>query len=219
MADGLKIRVSFSNSFSAVMEGFARPIASACSAAVIKAGNATKERGRAAIAAQGMSSRWQNALRVNFYPDKLKKPSIDAAAFIFHKIDYSSVFDKPTVISGKPLMWIPIAGSMKSVKGVRSPGALKAKGVDLFSFKGSKTPLLGAAVRGSKKGLGGEVSLAKLKKGTAGKRGTVYNVPLFVGVPRVKLSKSFGIESIARKEAAAIPMYYDAALSVERTGG
>jgi hypothetical protein len=216
MAAGLKIRVTFSNSFAAVMEGYARPIASACSDAVRKAGEATKTEGRAVIGSQGFSSKWQNALRVNYYPDGLKKPSIDAAAFIYHKIDYSSVFDKPTAIRGKPLMWIPLSDSMKSVRGARTPGALKAKGVELVSMKGTKPPLLGAQVRQGKSAAGKPVSLAKLKKGTAGKRGTVQTVPLFIGIPSVSLNKNFGIEAIARKNAALLPAYYDAALKVER---
>jgi hypothetical protein len=72
-----------------VVEEMQRPIARAATAAIREAGEIAKRDGRASIAAAGFSRKWQNALRVNFYPPQ--GDSMRPAAFIFHKIRYAGV--------------------------------------------------------------------------------------------------------------------------------
>src|SRR6476646_11057850 len=83
-----------------------RPIAKAATAAVREAGEIAKRDGRASIAASGFSRKWQNALRVNIYPPQ--GDSLRLAAFIYHKIRYAGVFEEGAVISGQPLLWLPL---------------------------------------------------------------------------------------------------------------
>jgi len=64
------------------------PVAMAATQAVGDVALQVKTQGRSAIAAAGFSRRWQNALRVNVYPEK-GRVSVDAAAFIYHKIPYA----------------------------------------------------------------------------------------------------------------------------------
>jgi hypothetical protein len=80
--------------------------AKAATAAIREAGEIAKRDGRASIAAAGFSRKWQNALRVNFYPPQ--GDSMRPAAFIFHKIRYAGVFEEGVVIGGQPLLWLPL---------------------------------------------------------------------------------------------------------------
>jgi hypothetical protein len=200
----------------AALEGFARPIASAATAAIIQAGDASKLEGRAKIASEGFSSKWVNSFRVKYYPDGLKKPSISAAAFIYHKIPYAGVFDEPTQIVGNPLLWLPITGAMQSKGRPLTPKQLSAKGVKLFSMVGHDVPLLGAKIKTSKRAAAsGSIkpqSLSSLKRGTGGKRGVEATVALFKGIPAVQLKKAFNIGSVVAKQAASVQSYYSAAL-------
>jgi hypothetical protein len=89
-----------------VVKEMQRPIAKAATAAIREAGEIAKRDGRASIAAAGFSRKWQNALRVNFYPPQGN--SMRPAAFIFHKIRYAGVFEEGAVIYGQPLLWLPL---------------------------------------------------------------------------------------------------------------
>jgi hypothetical protein len=197
----------------AALQGFSRPIAGAATKAVRLAGETTKTEGRAAIANAGFGPKWQNALRVKFYPDK--GTSIDSAALVYHKIHYAGVFDQPTKVSGSPLLWVPIAGAAKSMRGARTPAQMAAKGVKLFSLAGTNPPVLGAKIKGSARSAPRNVSLSKLKRGTSGKRGVEQTVPLFVGLSSINQKKRFDIAGIAEKQRLSLSDYYSAAVSVE----
>src|SRR3954470_15419731 len=89
-----------------IVKEIQRPIAKAATAAVREAGDIAKRNGRANIAAAGFSRKWQNALRVNVYPQH--GDSLRPAAFIYHKIRYAGVFEEGAVIRGQPLLWLPL---------------------------------------------------------------------------------------------------------------
>lgn len=189
------------------------PIAEAATGAVRDAGDELKTAGRANIAAAGFSSKWQNTWRVEFFPKK--GVSIDAAAWGFHRIPYSIVFEEGATIAGKSgLLWIPLSGAnLPNIgRGKATPRKLAQSGVKLVSMHAKAgLPLLGAEVRVSKAQASLEnlsVSLAKLRKGTAGKTGTVRVIPLFFGVKSVSIRKKFDIAGVAERARESLPGRY-----------
>ena len=95
--------------FSAAQLIAEQKIAKASTGAVREAADLAKAAGRRAIAAAGFSSRWQNALRAKVYPQT--GYSIDAAAYIWHKIPYAGIFETGGTIAGHPLLWLPIGNA------------------------------------------------------------------------------------------------------------
>jgi hypothetical protein len=211
---GLRLKFSeLSASFSVAIEGFAKPIAFAATDAVYIAGENVKKFGRANIASAGFSTRWQNTLRVNYYPPKGE--SINAAAFVFHKIPYAGVFDEPTTIVGKPMLWLALPTVKKLGRRMRTPKAFSSVGIRLFSVNsGSKRPLLVAKVR-TNRDVSGGVSLGMILKGTSGIKGKVQSVPLFFGMTSVSQSKRFHIAKLAESERNKLPIYYSDSLKVD----
>jgi hypothetical protein len=157
------------------------------------------------IRAAGFTARWSNAWRVLIFPKQKSDKAISGALFAFHKIDYAGVFEEgATIRARRGLLWLPLN---TVPKGVKSPRDLN--GVKLISMKGAKEPLLGAEVRLAKNAdPTKQLSRSKLRRGTAGKRGTVHAVPLFHGVSSVVIRKKFNIIGTARRVAESLPGRY-----------
>jgi hypothetical protein len=155
-------------------------IAHAATGAIKEAADLAKSAARANIAGAGFSGRWQNALRANTYPKTGE--SVDAAAFIYHKIDYAGIFEHGGAISGKPLLWLPIGKNL--------PGGNR------------QSPAKYAAAHGGLKVVkqGGKVFLV----GKVGRK----TVPLFVGVSTVTMPKKFDVITTVKKVAAKLPELY-----------
>lgn len=193
--------------FAAAFASMKDPIAFAGTAAISEAGDIVKRQGRADIAAAGFSRRWQNALRVNVYPRR--KLSMNAAALIFHNIQYAGVFEEGATITGKPRLWLPLPSAPKRVGRQKMTPALYIKSIGpLVSIeRPGKPPLLAGKIatnrRGSKTG---KVSLSALKRGGAGAPSTL--VPLFVGIDRVNIRDRFSIREITERAAARLGDLY-----------
>lgn len=171
------------------MEGYEEDIANAATSAFREIARKTKKAGRENIAAGGFGKRWQNALRVEAYPEK--GSSLKAAIQMWHKIPYADIFETGGPIIGSPTLWIPISENMPSVQFSkdRRPRAFSNAGVKLFPLnRTGKHPVLAAKVRGS-----GPITMAKLRKGTEGGRGKIRTVPLFFGMSRVDMPKRFDL--------------------------
>lgn len=185
-----------------VFEGFEDPIAGAAKRTMEIAGDRLKALGRGSIAAAGFSSKWQNALRVNVYP-RGKIESIDSAAFLYHKIGYANVFEEGAVIRGKPYMWVPLTSS-RNLLGKRrlTPAEYKRRiGPLRFVQRPGGRPLLMGEVASNAR----TVSRASLRRG-AGRGGrAVRSVPIFVGVPVVRISRKFRIREAAVQVRASLP--------------
>jgi hypothetical protein len=165
-----------------------------------------KSKGRANIAAAGFSLRWQNALRVNVYPNKVK--STHPTILVYHKVPYSGIFETGGTISGSPFLWLPLPDAPFGSGGRRiPPGKFRSTiGWPLYSIKRpGKTPLLGANIRQTDSRAKG-ISLSQLRRGrNPGGRGTVRLVPLYFGVPKVTIRDKFSITEIAEREADQLP--------------
>lgn len=178
-------------------------IAKAASAAVHGAGDLAKKAGRANIASAGFGSKWQNALRCNFYPPENAKPSINSAALVYHKIPYAIVFEEGATIVGKPLLWLPLDRALPSRSGghrwtpklyVQQVGPLR-----LIRPPG-KRPLLVGNPRGPEAGRSPRL---RSKGASAGRM-----VPLFVGIDTVTIGKKFDIVKIVQAAAGRLEALY-----------
>jgi hypothetical protein len=161
-----------------------------------------KEEGRAAIAAGGFSSRWQNALRVKNYPERGNSAS--PAIFVYHKIKYAGQFEDPQPVIGRPLLWLPIDRNLPLQAG--------GKRWTPADFVKSVGPLKGGR-HGSKPILFGQVKVSRSGSVLALSRRVTKNnrkkwLPVFVGVPSVKDPKRFDIGAVTRRVGDALVEVY-----------
>jgi hypothetical protein len=196
----------------AAMKGIYAPIARASSAAIRDAGNQVKTEGRAAIASAGFGSKWQNALRVNIYPPAT--PSVDAAAWIFHKIPYAGVFEHGATIPGSPLLWIPLSTTPAKIgsQSMSVRNYLAMIGPLQIIRPPGRPPMMVGFIQGGVRGTG-KISVSKLRQGTQarrqpGKHPGLVSVPLFVGVPAVSLHKRFDLAPIFERARQGLGKSY-----------
>jgi hypothetical protein len=162
------------------------PVARAATLAMQDAAEQAKKQGKASIAAAGFSLRWQEALKAKVYPQK--GFSVNAAAWIYHKIPYSDVFENGATITGKPFMWLPLPAA-KAFKGFRggrvTPKAFIRQGRSLYTVKRAGKPpiMFGSVGRGKR-------------------------MPLFIGIAIVNIRARFKVEQAAKAAAAQLPRFY-----------
>ncbi len=166
-------------------------IASAVTGAVRQSARQAQAEGRADIASAGFPLRWQRALRVRDNPTG-KAVSLSPSSTIFHSINYAGVFAEGATISGAPLLWLPIEANLPRAKRSIDPKTFIALGGKLRKAKrASGAPLLIG------KGIGGR------------------DLPLFVGVPSVRIPKKFNIYSIIARAADRVAEFYVQNLKVK----
>ena len=199
--------------YQAGMEAYYEPIATAATLAVRDAGDMAHRGGQAAIAAGGFGHRWQNTYKVRDYPP-LGKVSVNAAAFLYHKIPYAGVFQEGAVIRGKPLLWLPLKSAPKKLgRGHITPAEVSRKlGQKLISINvPGKPPLLAARVRldpKEAKRVRRKPTISKLLFGTGRPTGVFITVPLFVGITAADIKKKFDTRPSARAAAAKLGTLY-----------
>ena len=210
MADARFVYEALRGNFPEFISAMQAPMAKAATAAVTEAGNLVKQQARAAIAAAGFSSGWQNAFRAQTFP-KGGKPSLNAAVFFFHKIPYFNVFEEGATIAGSPFLWLPTKNVPLGSRGNHplTPAQYVARVGPLKSIRGkSGNPILvGAASRSSI--LRSSATVTKLRK-KAVRTGSLIGaqVPMFVGVPSVRIPKKFDIKQIVQTVNAQIGALY-----------
>ena len=169
-------------------------MARAATAAIRDAGDIAKRGGRASIAGQGFSRKWQNALRVNIYPTR--GDSLRPAAFIFHKISYAGVFEEGAVIGGKPLLWLPLSNVPIRRGRPMKPSEYARSGGPLVSVqRPGSPPLLFPKYRP--------------KRGRRRAAGSLRRKPLYIGLSAVQISKRFDVKGAARTAANQLPSLYE----------
>jgi hypothetical protein len=191
--------------------GLERPIAHAATTAMDTTKTAVSLGGRAVISAAGFSRKWQNAWRVTRYP--IKRESLDPAIWAYHKIPYAAVFQDGAKITGSPLLWLPLPSAPKMGR-KKMTAALYIKTIGPLHRinRPGKAPLLAGYVRGL--GKSGKVTVGKLRTGErrrkarAGSTKGLISVPLFVGLPVVKIRKRFNFAPMWRKAMATLSSEY-----------
>jgi len=217
----MSLRLVFKASIGQFDEAFKElyvPGAKAATQAIVEAAAIVKSEGRANIAAAGFSKRWQNALRVDVYP-KGQTYSMNAAAWVYHKIPYAAVFEDGATIRGRPKLWVPLSGTPKKIGRNRmSPKLINERiGRVLFPIKGRGKPLLAIRVRMPASRAAQDrpkVTAAMLRKaipvGRAAPkgRGVLRSIPLFVGVSSIEVRKRFSIRQICGRAAGRLAELY-----------
>ena len=209
----MTLRIAYSilsGEFERNMEAMQEPIAFAMSSVMGDLAAEAKIDGRAEIARAGFSKRWQGALRVDRYP-KAPRVSIDSAVVVRSKIPYAGVFEDGATIMGKPLMWLPTPSAPKHI-GRNTPMTPENYNLnigDLQSMTSAKgTPLLVAQVRMPRSA--SVPSVRALKRGTAGTRGEIRSVPMFVGIKSANQKERLNIREMCVELSKTIPQRYAA---------
>lgn len=149
-----------------------------------------KQAAAADISAAGFSQQWQRSLSVRVYPQD--KDAVNPAVYVFDRIPYAGVFEDGAVISGDPLLWLPLPSARDFLGGNQRlrPRDFASLGYDLVSIKGAAKPLLGV-------------------------RRTVSNVttttPVFIGLPAVTIRKKFHLRAVFERAAQRWPSLYASA--------
>lgn len=211
MASGLKFTYHFvSGEFSKAMLEIDRPIAEAATQTMIEVGDVVKRQGRAEIAAAGFSQAWQNAFRVDVYPKEGADPSVNAAAFIWHKIFYAGVFAKGATITGKPFLWLPLPSTPKRIGRNKITPELYWNKIGKLALveRPGKAPLLVAKVKVPSTRITNSVSLSLLRRGTKAKRGVITSIPIFFGIKLSSIPKKFDIEKVVKRASQKLVQLY-----------
>lgn len=179
-----------------------------------------KRTGRAAIARAGFSPRWQGAFRVDVYPKHGE--SINAAAFVHHNIPYAGVFEEGATISGHPYLWIPLPNAPKRIGRQKITPKLYSQNVGklIYIHRANGRPLLAGRV--NSRFAGNKPSIAALRRGERDARRAAATsafggnasrlktdiVPIFVGIPSVKIRGRFGLQAIFDQARASLAAAY-----------
>jgi hypothetical protein len=152
---------------------------------ITQAGARMLREGRADIAAAGFGGDWVRGLKVAVYPQGTKT-SVNSAAYVTHKLGYASVFEHGAEIRGRPLLWVPLPGTPKSISGQPTTAKLYSRHVGkMFLIRGPS----------------GKPVLARRE----GKR----LIPLFVGLDAVSIRKRFHIGEIADRIRGDLPQMFE----------
>lgn len=204
--DGADFKDAFADDLKAMQQ--------ACKNAITAAAEVVKREGRASIAAAGFSKRWQNALRVNVYPSGAKA-SINAAAWVFHKIPYADIFETGGVIRPKSAkyLWLPTRNAPISIVNRRPTPAAFVASLGPLTFainKRTGTPML----------LSERLVRTRHTRGKSGRKRSRIRVSkqnpfegrvvMFVGVRSVTEQKKFAITEICARARDKLPDLYAA---------
>lgn len=193
--------------FTKLLKQDERNIARAATDTIKDAVTEVKSGGRAAIAAGGFSSRWQNSFRVNMYPTT--GTSMDPAMWAYSKIDYADIFQTGGTIRGRRgLLWVPLPSVPKKIGGQRMTVRLYLQRVGPLQVvrKGGRPPvLMGRVLR--RVGVGKKVAMSTLRRGAAADRAKrpTKLVPLFVGLSSVNIRRRFNVRPVYDTASANIP--------------
>lgn len=170
-----------------------------------EAAQLVKQAARSSIAAGGFSGRWQNALRVNVYPQGGISGS--PAIYLYHKISYAGQFEDPQPVHGRPLLWLPILANLPG--GRRWSPALFTRTVGpLRAGRHGSRPILFGQVT-----IGRDNKVAKYPKGNRQVRSYNRNakrawLPVFIGVSSISDPKRFDIAGAVRSVGNQIAEIY-----------
>lgn len=223
---GIRVVASdISAEFRSAVSHMSVPIANACTKAIILAGSNLQTKGRADIAGAGFGAKWQNTWKAKLY--QVSPPSIDAAAWNYHIIPYSRIFQDGGQIHGKPYLWLPLRSTPKAPGGGRiTPKKAYALGYHMFPIeRAGKPPLLATKVYAARHGRAARgrvnfnLSRTKIRKSQKipANIGNLVRVtvPLFFALTLVTIRKRFHLDEIATAEAANLETYYLNNLNVD----
>lgn len=177
-----------------------RKMVDAAYKAITEAGQKVKVQARADIQRSGLGQGFVQAMRVDIYPKN--KPSLNAAAHVYHKIPYAGVFEDGATIRGKPTMWVPLPDRPKKIRRERITPTLYEKSVGPLQYvrMPGKPPMLFAKMKEGRGETKGQITLPRLRAAARpGAKGPFMSVPIFVGLSTTKIKKRLNIKMIVTK--------------------
>lgn len=178
--------------------------------------------GRAEIARSGLGPRFVRGFRTYVFPRRIVPgDTADLAMRGQHRLGYANVFERGSRIGGKPLLWIPLPTAPAKINGRPTTAGLYVHSVGpLHSInRPGRPPLLaGYAMRATP---GRAVTVAQLRTGQRNTRrrqaraafggrlgARPVSVPLFVGLPAVKIRDRLNISAIYERARRDLPNLY-----------
>jgi hypothetical protein len=164
-------------------------------------------KGRANIAAAGFAGGLENTLNVS-----TSFSSNRDVARVSHGVPYAMVFEHGATIEGKPLLWLPLPGTPKTIGARKMTAKLYEQEIGpLFYVKGGKYPMLYGYGGGApaESALKAQPSRSKRLTNADLRSRTGEKIPLFIGLSSVTISKKLDILGIARQAAEMIPDFYE----------
>lgn len=208
MPDVRFILQALSGEFHTFVDEIQKPIAKAATAAIKNASAEVKKESRAAFAGAGFSGKSQKAMKSVITPKT--GDSINPSVDFFLRPAYLNVFEQGAVITGKPLLWIPLETVPFGEGGKRlTPGQYIERIGPLYSAKNARQPML--VGKGTRAGILRATSKVVRLRKRAVASGTIkgsVNVPLFIGVPAVNLKKRFDLAGIVERVSHRIGEFY-----------
>lgn len=178
--------------------------------------------GRAEIARSGLGPRFARGFRTYVFPRRITPGSTAELAMRGqHRLGYANIFERGGRISGRPLLWIPLPTAPAKINGRPTTAGLYVHAVGpLHSInRPGRAPLLaGYAMRASP---GRRVTVAQLRTGQRNTRrrqaraafggrlgARPVSVPLFVGLPAVKIRDRLNISNVYDQARRDLPALY-----------
>lgn len=188
-------------------------MAKAATKTMREAAKLVEQRGRAAIAAGGLSPRFQRAFFVRAKPRV--GYSLKTSMRGYHRIGFANIFEHGGTISpkSKPLLWIPLSSAPQKIGRKRMTPRLYIEQIGPLHYirRPGKPPLLAGDTLKT-----GRSSVASLKSGArnanarkeGGKGRRTVSVPIFVGIKQTKISRRLNVDAVYKAVAREVPRLY-----------
>jgi len=178
---------------------------------------------RSAIEAAGLGSKFARQFKGFGYPRR--QFSLTPTIRGFHARGwkgsrigrYANIFARGGTITGKPLLWVPLPTAPLRIAGQATTPKLFIENIGpLVKLHGTRRPLLaGQSLRAVE---GRRATVGQLKTGArnaqarraGGKGRHTVAVPMFVGVPSVKIPKLVDMDAIFARVSQQLPKLFEA---------
>lgn len=196
------------------IESLKTPASKAIIATFRQAAAMIQEGGRREIEAAGLGPRWVRGFNVKVTVPNGKE--LSPVLIGRHRIGYANVFERGATITGRPLLWIPLPTAPKLGRRRLTPRLYFQNIGPLHLIKRpGRAPLLaGDAVRVPARGAA--VSASSLRTGakraaqnkSRRRRLKVNSVPIFVGVPAVRIAQRLNVSEVYADVRRMLPELY-----------
>ena len=205
-----------------------RKLAQAVTGAFRDGAKELQQQTRTAITSAGLGPRFARQFKAFAFPRRQfsLSPVIrgwHARAFKRSRIGrYANIFARGGTIHAKPLLWLPLPTAPKRIAGQRPTPALFVKEIGpLVRMAGHGPPMLGGqslrAIQGR------SATVAQLKTGARhadtqasggkNKKRATVTVPMFIGLPSVKIPRKLNMDTIFNRVLQDLPKLFEARMS------
>lgn len=181
---------------------------------------------RAAIVAAGLGPRFARQFKAFGFPRRQFSltPAIrgwHARAWKGSQIGrYANIFARGGTIRGRPLLWVPLPTAPLKIGGMATTPKLYVANIGpLVPLKGTRRPLLAGqslrAVEGRRATVGALKTGARnaATRASGGRARRTVVVPMFVGLPSVKIPKMVNMAPIFARVQMQLPKFFEERMS------